>query len=96
MTDTHAGMMQANKPSTWYRLGFRHTWDESLFDWRNQEPPEDGFVPGAFSTHIHVRVSWLDRLRLLITGHCEVVCYTKTDVLVNQAKTRSTFAVLPP
>jgi hypothetical protein len=89
-------MMQVSKPSIWYRLGFRFTFNEDDFDWRNQDPPEEGFVPGAFETVTHVHVGWLDRLRLLVSGHCAVSIHTKTDVLVNRAKSRSQFAVLPP
>lgn len=95
-TTNDVGLCQVSKPSIWHRLGFRHRWDESLFDWRNQEPPEPGFVVGAFATHVVAHVSWLDRLRLFISGRCEIIVYTKTDVLVNKAASRSQFAVLPP
>lgn len=89
-----------NKPTLlqrlWRRLGYGFRFDEALFDWRNQEPPEEGFVPGAMSTHVTIHVSWPDRLRLLLSGRCEIVSYMKTDTLVNRAATRSQFAVLPP
>jgi len=97
MTDTHGGyLVTANKPSIWNRLGFNFRFDEDLFDWRNQDPPEEGFVIGAFETTTHVHVGWLDRIKLLVTGHCAVTTWTKTDVLINRAETRSEFAVLPP
>jgi hypothetical protein len=86
-----------SEPSIWYRFGFRYRFDEALFDWRNQEPQaDDWFAPSALCTRVKIRVSWLDRLRLLCSGTCEVSCHTRTDVLVSRAETRSQFAVLPP
>ena len=80
----------------WRKLGFRHRFDEELFDWRNKEPPEEGFVVGAITTNVTIRVSFLDRLRLLVSGHAELSVYTKTNVEIDRAVSRSEFAVLPP
>lgn len=80
----------------WRKLGFRHRFNEELFDWRNQEPPEEGFVIGAISTNVEIRVSFMDRLRLLVSGHANLSVYTKTNVMVDRAASRSEFAVLPP
>lgn len=83
----------------WRALGFVYRWDEDLFNWKHAEPAPDEqgwWVPGCVTTHVAVSVSWLDRLRLLVTGCCEVSIYTRTDVLVRRAETRSEFAVLPP
>jgi hypothetical protein len=86
--------VKINKPTLWYRLGFRYRFDEGLFNWRDEETP--GFAPDAITTRIKIRVSFADRLRLLVSGHCEVSAYTKTNVPVDHAITRSRFAVLPP
>lgn len=96
MNTNHAGFEKVSRPSIWHWLGFRHRWDEALFEWRNQEPLEPGFVPGAMATRVIVHVCWLDRMRLLVSGRCEIVSYMKTDALVNKTQTRSAFAVLPP
>ncbi len=86
-----------SKPTIWYRLGFHYRFDEDLFNWRNEEPKEgDWFVPSALCTHVVVHLGWLDRCKLLITGKAEVISYTRTDVLVKKAVTRSEFCVLPP
>lgn len=82
-----------NKPTLWYRLGF-HYGSDGLFDWRNEKEP--GLVDSALTTEVHVMLTFVDRLRLLLTGHLGVTVYTKTDVLVNHAKSRSAVAVLPP
>lgn len=85
---------KASKPTIWYRLGFRFSWDEELFNWRNTEV--EGFAPSAMNTEVHVQASWLDRLRFLITGHAAINIYMRTDVLVNKCESRSQFAVLGP
>lgn len=96
MAETLSNGVSMTKPSLWYRLGFHYSSDEDLFNWRNQEPPEEGFAPGAFCTVIGVRISFLDRLRILASGHCQISVYTKTDVMPLKIKSRSIFAVLPP
>ena len=81
----------------WRRLGFGTRWDEALFDWRSADPgPDDWFVPGVLSTRTVVHVDWRDRLRLLLSGKCEVATYTRTNVAVARGETRSLFSVLPP
>lgn len=82
----------------WWALGYHHTPDsEALFDWRNEEPkPGDWWKVGALSTHVTVYFGWADRLRLLLTGTCEVTSYTRTNVPVDRAETRSQIAVLSP
>lgn len=85
---------QASRPTLWYRLGFHFPHDEKLFDWRNAEV--SGFVPSAMNTEVHVYLGWLDRIKLLITGHAAINIYTRTDVLVNKCESRSQFAVLGP
>lgn len=95
--DTPHAFYSVHVPTIWERLGFRRRFDEELFAWRNEEPkPEDGLVPSALCTHVRVHIDWWDRLRLLVSGACEIEVYTKTDVLVNKAISRSQFSVLPP
>lgn len=96
MSDTQ-NLVAVSKPSIWNRLGFKYSWDENLFDWRNAEPVEsDWFVPGTLNTETIIHVSFLDRLRLLVSGKCAIDCYTRTNVTVGRAESRSKFAVLPP
>lgn len=79
----------------WQKFGF--CFHDSAFEWRTQEPKEgDWWVPGTLNTDVTITVDWLDRLRLLVTGHCKLLTYTRTDVLVNKSEARSTFTVLPP
>ena len=85
-----------SKPSLWYRFGF-HYHEDDLFEWRNEEPkPGDWWTVGAVTTRVKIHFSFLDRLRLLISGTAEVTSYTRTNVTVDKAVTRSAVAVLPP
>lgn len=87
---------ESMRSKVWRWLGFRYRFDEDLFEWRNKEPPEEGLVVGCLTTDVHVRVSFLDRVRILISGHVKLSVYTKTNVAVDRAVSRSSFAVLPP
>lgn len=87
---------QTIRQRIWQALGFHGRFSEELFDWRNMEPPEAGFAPSALHTETHVTLDWKDRLRALVTGHIRVDVYTKTDVPVGKALSRSEVAVLPP
>ncbi len=81
----------------WRRLGFGFRSDTGLFDWRNEEPKDgDWWVIGAISTTTVVHVSFLDRLRLLVSGRAYLEESTRTNVEVERAETRSAFCVLPP
>lgn len=84
------------KPTLWERLGFRHRHDEEIFQWRMQEPQEEGFCDGYMISDAHAHLDWLDRLRVLISGHCAIKVYTKTDIMPNRLQSRSVFSVLPP
>ncbi len=90
---TDQALYQEYRPALADRLGFRFQSDETLYEWRFQK--EDGFTDGTMCSEIHVKVGWLDRIRLLITGHCALKVYTKTDVPIAKAQSRSQFAVLP-
>lgn len=100
MTDTAAGgaFYAIYKPTlrerAWRRLGFRQRFDEALWTWKNE--PMEGFAEGAITTTVAVYVGYVDRLRLLISGHCQVDVYTKTSVVAEHAVSRSGFSVLPP
>lgn len=99
MTDQTHGAFCAKptiKQRLWRFFGFRWRYDESLFDWRNMEPPEEGYAPGAFITETHVKVSWDDRLRILVSGHIAIEVCTKTDIVPKKLTSRSRAAVLPP
>lgn len=79
----------------WWALGFCWKKTDENFEWRMMEPPEEGFAPGALHTETHVLLDWKDRLRVLVTGHIGIDVYTKTDVPVKRARSRSDVAVLP-
>lgn len=95
-----AGVAMCAKPTLRQRfcwlLGLHKKRDEELFDWRNMEPPEEGFVQSCLHTETHCILDWKDRLRVLLTGHVVVDVWTKTNVLVSRSKSRSEIAVLPP
>lgn len=94
-----AGVAMAAKPTLRQRiiwaLGLHRKYDEDLFNWRNMEPPEEGFVPSCLHTETHCVLDWKDRLRVLLTGHVVVDVWTKTDVAIKRSKSRSEVAVLP-
>ena len=73
------------------RLGFTLPFSEEDFEWRNAE--QEGFAPGAMMTRVVLRVSLLDRIRLLITGRCMVEVTSKTDKIIERAESRSSFCV---
>lgn len=61
------------------------------------EPYDDpAWAPGECSTHVHITACWRDRLRLLISGRCEVQIRMRTDVPVGRIESRSNFTVQPP
>lgn len=96
-----AGARAAYVPPSWrqrliWALGLYRKHNDELFDWRNMDPPEEGFVPSCLHTETHCILDWKDRLRVLFTGHVVVDVWTKTDVLVKKSKSRSEVAVLPP
>lgn len=76
-----------------WRLGFdrRHN-GMDLIDWSNAETP--GFSPGSLCTDVNVHLDFGDRMRLLLTGWLEVEVRTKTDGLVNKAKSLSGVRIL--
>lgn len=80
----------------WRWMGFCWPYDPALSDWRNMEPPQDGYAPGAFITETHITISFGDRLRILLTGHVAVEVSTKADVIPKRLTSRSRVAVLPP
>lgn len=62
------------------------------------EFPDDlgGAAPGHLCTEVDVRLDWLDRLRVLVSGRLRVVTHTQTDVLVFQSRAASAVWVDPP
>lgn len=93
----HANIGLIAKRPLWRRWWFKDGFDETLFDWRSSDPqPSDWWKPGVLSSHVQVRVDWLDRLKLLISGKCQIDVYTRTDVIVRKCESRSTFTVLAP
>lgn len=84
-----AGQSLSNR--IWRNLGYFGSFNEAAFDWR-QEVPKDGDLLTTVTT---VRFSFLDRLRLLVSGHCEVSVYTKTLVPIGKTETMSEVRVLP-
>ena len=60
-------------------------------------PDEDPDYPGGYmSTDMVWTLSWLNRIRILVSGKIKIKLYTKTDVIVNKAHSTSVSYVLPP
>lgn len=76
------------------RLGFTFPFDEELLDWRTEE--RENFVSGALITRVRIHISWMDLLRLLLSGRAEVEISTKTDKIIERAESRSRFRVCFP
>ncbi len=76
----------------WQRLGFFGRFEESVFDWR-QDVPDGGDLIHVETT---ISISFVDRMRILISGRCELRSYTKTVVPIGKCETRSEFRVMPP
>ena len=93
--ESHGGAF-AQGPSwrtrMWQRLGFFGRFDQECSDWR-EDVPEGGDLIHVETT---ISISFVDRLRILLSGRCELRSYTKTTVPVAKCETRSTFRVMPP
>ena len=76
----------------WPRLGFHHA--------RAERPDEDelreGWAPSWFVVETYVRLSWADRLRVMISGKMHVDHAIKTDVPIGRSTSTSSVAILPP
>lgn len=57
------------------------------------EMPEQGDV---FVCETEVRIDWLDRLRILVSGRCQVTTKTATEHRFGNSATVSNFTALPP
>jgi hypothetical protein len=60
---------------------------------RHPHLDNEGYI---FATVTHIRFSWVDRLRVLLSGHVAVATRTETDVIVSEAKAVSEASVLHP
>lgn len=90
----------ASRPSLrhrfWRALGFgRNDGWLDLSDWRSEDPKE-GFAFGAMLTETYVYFDFWDRVRVLVSGKCEVHVWSKTDKIINRAESRSFVRVLSP
>jgi len=64
-----------------------------------QLPPSGGQVekyPGVIHTDTIIRVSWKDRIRLLLSGRCILKLRTWTEREAGECLTESVFVILPP
>lgn len=75
----------------WRWLGYFGQFNEVCFEWRQNVPKGGDMI----TVHTTVRVSFGDRLRILFSGHFEVVTYTKTTVEIGKAESMSEVRILP-
>lgn len=81
----------------WRWLGYRRAYDHDLIEWRTAEPqPLDWWKPGALVTVTEIRLGFVDRLRLLVSGRCEVEVSARTDAIVGRSEARAVVSVLAP
>lgn len=88
----HAGYYAPDSRSAWKRALAR-LWPRQRF-----ETPEsiDGFSPGYSLVQTVVHVGWGDRLRMLVSGRCDVQAHVYTDVRIRHIHSRGHFTVRPP
>lgn len=79
-----------------YSVRRRTIWDRLFPQSWPEYPERPGYKPGALTTHVEVRLGWLDRFRILISGRCTVRVKTITSIDDSKAESFSTFSVLPP
>jgi hypothetical protein len=76
----------------WPRLGFHRG--------RAPRPDEDelkeGWAPSWLIVETYVRLGWMDRLRVLLSGKLHVDHAIKTDVPIGRSSAVSGIGVLPP
>ena len=61
--------------------------------------PEDdrpGFAPAYLLVYVEAHLDWRDRLRMLVSGKCEVQVRIYTDVAVKRTFIESRYTVLKP
>jgi hypothetical protein len=81
-----------SKPTIWQRLGFGRAHAE-----RPEElEREEGFAPSWFITETYGHFSFLDRVRILVSGNIHVQCAIKTDQIIEKSKAVSAISVLKP
>lgn len=73
----------------WRKLGFRRAW--SL-----RPEPRDGFAEGWIVVQSETRFSFVDRLRILVSGRVSVEHVVQTDVAVLRSHTETDVGILPP
>lgn len=89
----NAAMTQQDNRSRWRRFV------DSLFPYHSLPLPDDdrpGFAPAYIKSFTECRLDLADRLRLLVSGRCEVVTRIYTDVPVAKMDSEAVFNVLPP
>lgn len=93
-TDRITNLVSLDQRTRWQRLM------SNAFPRNNLPiPAEDdkpGFAPSYLLTYVEARLDWLDRLRILVSGKCEVQIRTYTDVAVKKSVSESLFTVLAP
>ncbi len=98
MTDAVENGYQIYKPTIgerfWRALGFRLSHCPGFDDVGTQGDPR--WAPGEVSTHVVIRLGTLDRLRVLVSGTLDVQQRMRTNVLVDDAETRTVTTVVWP
>lgn len=68
----------------------------ALFPPSHIDAPEIANQHDVIHTHTEARLSWDDRLRILISGRCRVTTKTATEHQIGNHATAGHFVVLPP
>lgn len=89
---THHAFYAPDPRAGWKRLLTR-LWPRQRF-----ETPEsiDGFAPGYSVVQTVVHVSWRDRLRVLVSGRCDVEAHVYTETTLRRVYALGNFTVRPP
>lgn len=77
----------------------KRSWADRLFRrayvvLRDRE--HEGFAPGAITVNTITVLDWRDRLRVLVSGVCEVETRVYTSVAVERSEAESAFGTAPP
>jgi len=80
------------RPSIWHRLGFGFVPAPRPDEQENMP----GYEPSWFIAGVYFRLSFMDRIRILISGRVRVEGAFKTDARISRAMGSWSMSIVPP
>lgn len=87
-----ANLVAPDRSTRWQKL-LRRLFPRATLPFLDTTPD---FAPRYMSVYVVSVLGWLDRLRLLVSGRCEIQVRVFTDVDVGAAHSEACFSVMPP